>query len=158
MKSGWYVDLSKRSNEHFSEQEKDVWVLVLEKKVDDLADVLGDRRKRRIEDFGIQLFKHIVQSAQILQEVVDSARERGITKKDFVSEIRNMKSEDGPSIYDHPQIFYKCFDSEDLLAFDQIVETVIKHCKTHVMLEKVRDSICGGVSIKLKDNTGGTYQ
>jgi len=56
LKSNWYIEKSKRANRELSFFEKDLWLLVLDKGIDDVADILGERRRNILEEFGMKLF------------------------------------------------------------------------------------------------------
>jgi hypothetical protein len=68
-------------------QEKDVWMLILDNKLDDIAISIGPKTRERMEAFAEQLFRAISVTARKLTEVAEDAKRRGLRKNDLVTEL-----------------------------------------------------------------------
>jgi hypothetical protein len=67
--------------------EKDVWLLILENKLDDIAIAIGPKTRERMDAFAEQLFCAISASARKIATVVEDAHQRGLTKTELVTEL-----------------------------------------------------------------------
>jgi len=150
MKSDWYIERSKKQNTDFSPHEKDLWTLILDNGVDDVADAIGERRRKILDDFGLQLFKVLRENADKITQAVAKAKSDGLSKQEFVDYVKT-KAQD-PECTDnllkkHFGIYYRVFDGAD--AFETVLKTVKDHCKTLPKLELIRHSLCGGLKVSL---------
>jgi hypothetical protein len=68
-------------------QEKDVWMLILDNKLDDIAIAIGPKTRERMEAFAEQLFRAISVTAKKLADVAEDAKRRGLRKNDLVIEL-----------------------------------------------------------------------
>jgi RNA ligase len=143
MKCDWYVQIAGMS----SAQEKDFFLLILEKRLDDMGDSFGKERLEKLEDFGMKLMEVIEKNARRVNEIVADAKRRGLSKKEFAQEMKNLAAANKGKLECHTDIFFKVFEGKD--AFQLIVDTLKKNCLTNAKLNKVRDSLAGGLSIKL---------
>lgn len=83
LKTDWYFAMSKKRSANFSTQEKDLWALVLDGKLDDFGEALGsaicrflplvyhviivrEHRRQILDDFGMKLFAEIQKSADAI--------------------------------------------------------------------------------------------
>lgn len=82
-----------------------------------------------------------------MNEIVADAKRRGLSKKEFAQEMKNLAAANKGKLECHTDIFFKVFEGKD--AFQLIVDTLKKNCLTNAKLNKVRDSLAGGLSIKL---------
>jgi len=71
---------------------KDIFALVLDNRIDDVAGALGDRRLKQIEDFGLSLYSAIEKSAKFVEQIVSESKSKGIGKREFVEEIETLSS------------------------------------------------------------------
>lgn len=75
--------------------------------------------------------------------------QRALTKSDYVKEVNAVAETSASSdlIKSHRALYFAVFDSGD--AFNKVVKYVRNACSTGRKLNTVRDSICGGVGVKL---------
>jgi hypothetical protein len=104
-------------------------------------------RKQKIEEFGIKLMAAIEKRAEEVNKVVEDAKKRGLTKKEFVDELNNTTNGNGEAEKLFKTTYYRVFDGAD--AFDTIVDVIKKNCSTAAKLDVVRKTYCEGLSIKL---------
>jgi RNA ligase len=147
MKCDWYIQRSKKMAGEFTGHEKDIWLLVLDNKLDDLGEALGHNRKQKIEEFGIKLMAALEQRAAEINAVVEDAKKRGLTKKEFVDEMNQKNAGNGDSEKMYKTTYYRVFDGAD--AFDTIVDVIKKSCNTASRLDIARKTYCPELSIKL---------
>ncbi len=77
-------------------QEKDIWQLVLDNKLDDIAITIGQKIRERMEQFAQDLFLAIHASAERINAVVADAQHRGLTRAQFVHEIdQRLRAQQG---------------------------------------------------------------
>jgi len=148
LKSEWYIQRSKRGLT-VSLFEKDLYILILDQKIDDVSDFLGERRQKYLEDCGLQLFTTLRGKAQMIDQEVAQARSKNLSKKEFVSHMKtlaNSPSSD-PFVKAHWQIYFKVFDGGDSLT--EIIKYLKSQCATQQKLNQVRDNLCGGLKINL---------
>jgi len=114
MKSDWYFERSKKiAGSTLGSQEKDVWRLILNNQLDDIAVAVGEKRRERMEKFAADLFLAIDRSAKKIQAVVDDAKQRGIEKKQFVAEISKRLDDNDPAIFKAKSLYFMVFDGAD---------------------------------------------
>jgi len=150
MKSEWYIERSKRQSADFSTHEKDLWTLVLDNGVDDIAFAIGERRRKIIDDFGASLITVLRSNADQIQKTVSAAKSQGMSKGEFVTHVQKLlKKGDCKDtlLQNHFGIYYKVFDGHD--AYDTVRSTVKQHCATLPKLELIRNTLCGGLKISL---------
>ncbi|KAL6079687.1 hypothetical protein QOT17_000802 [Balamuthia mandrillaris] len=95
IKSEWYFERSKKQpGGALGSQEKDVWLLALENKLDDIAITIGPAQRERVERFAEELFLAVDRTAKRIEAVVEEARLKGIQGKPafvrFVSEKKKI--------------------------------------------------------------------
>jgi len=147
IKCQWYVDKSKLASKELSTFEKDLWALVLDNRLDDVADALGDRKRKQIEDFGVELFQKIKEASEKINKLVVDAKMRNIKKKDFVAEINQLAKIDNDPLLKHKCLHFKTFDGGD--SFECVKQYLRQHCSNRNKLEEVRYDICGDVKISI---------
>lgn len=152
LKTNWYIERSKRQNANFSHQEKDLFALILDGKLDDLGDAIGDHRRLTLEEFGKNLIDAIRKSAVKVDAWVADAKAQSLSKKEFVARMmKRSKEADADTILaKHVSLVLSAFDLADGVgSFKMLCAHVRTNCSTATKLAQVRDSLCGGVSIKL---------
>jgi predicted transcriptional regulator len=68
------------------------------------------------------------QRAAEINAVVEDAKKRGLTKKEFVDEMNQKNAGNGDSEKMYKTTYYRVFDGAD--AFDTIVDVIKKSCNT----------------------------
>lgn len=109
-------------------QEKDVWLLILDNKLDDIAIAIGPKTRERMENFAEKLFRAISVTARKLQAVAEDAHARELRKTDLVAELtaklakqREEKLARGQSLEPHHEdelisdlsLYYAVFDGKN---------------------------------------------
>uniref|UniRef100_A0A6B2L699 T4 RNA ligase 1-like N-terminal domain-containing protein n=1 Tax=Arcella intermedia TaxID=1963864 RepID=A0A6B2L699_9EUKA len=140
LKSNWYVERSKRS-QTMSFFEKDLWLLVLNNGVDDVSEILGEYRRKQIEEFGVKLWGCIDTKALKIQAVVDEAKAKQLNKRQFVEYIKNQKE----PIFSHSQLFFKAFDGHDPRT--EIINFIKLSCTAAPKLDLIRASLCDSLKL-----------
>lgn len=82
-----------------------------------------------------------------INAVVEDAKKRGLTKKEFVDEMNQKNAGNSEADKMNKTTYYRVFDGAD--AFDTIVDVIKKSCNTATRLDIVRKTYCPGLSIKL---------
>jgi len=98
----------------------------------------------------VQLFKVLHENAHNISETVAKAKSQGITKPEFVSNVKSQIKNSTCSdslLQNHFGIYFKVFDGAD--AFECVLLKVKEHCKSLPKLEEVRKSLCGGLKVSL---------
>lgn len=192
MKCQWYVDRSKKVRlkrttssivrflrpysrfrlqiaGNFSGQEKELWALILDQKIDDLAESLGygefhlarmrltillppppsEKRRLKLEEYGMKLWQALERSANRISEVVEEAKKRELDRRDFVTEIqqRAEKGDDKMITKDLLGIYYRVYEGHKALA--ELVEFVKRAINNKHKLDKVRHLVAEGIKINL---------
>jgi len=115
-----------------------------------LLPLVRERRRKILDDFGVQLFKVLRANADKISETVAKAKSQGFTKPEFVANVKSLISNTTCSdilLQNHFGIYFKVFDGAD--AFECVLRTVKEHCKSLPKLEEVRKSLCGGLKVSL---------
>jgi len=149
IKCDWYVERSKRQAEMCGDtgywREKNVWMLVLENKLDDIlsGSSIGERGKRA-EEFAKNLWITLEQTAQDMTNELENYKQQGLSKKDFAHIIQKR---DIP--LPRKTIYYRAHDSGNISTnniLDEIVKTIKKNCSTQGKLDSMREAFAPGVS------------
>jgi len=124
--------------------EKDVWALVLDGKIDDViaAGDVGERGKK-IQIFAGELWCALERTSKKVLTEVQQAKQQYPTKKQFVKEINSR----GDMDMNTKILWLGIYDTNlDLkIVLDEVVKVVRKNCATATKLEKVRESLAEGV-------------
>jgi hypothetical protein len=93
------------------------------------------------------LMAALEQRAAEINAVIEDAKKRGLTKKEFVDEMNQKNAGNGDSEKMYKTTYYRVFDGAD--AFDTIVDVIKKSCNTASRLDIARKTYCPELSIKL---------
>jgi len=162
MKSEWYFERSKKqAGAGMGSHEKDVWLLILENKLDDIAIAIGPKTRERMDAFAEQLFCAISASARKIATVVEDAHQRGLTKTELVTELTAKLAQQQkdkaalglpptPSHADEiladASLYYAAFDGKN--SEKMIISKLKLACSNRNKLERVR-YLAGGLKFNL---------
>ncbi|EGG19226.1 hypothetical protein DFA_02011 [Cavenderia fasciculata] len=145
MKCEWYFDLSKSSSINLN-QEKDIWMLILDKKLDDTVAQLSAMgplpiRYQRIQQFAIDLFAAIEQTSSRIIENLAQYRKEGKLRK-HIQGLRDIPS------FEKKMIFHLWDDEEDEPVAVQknkvtrnIISLIKTNCSSSSKLDEARNWI-----------------
>ena len=135
VKNMWYVQLHKVKA--LLEFEKDVWLLILDGKQDDLMSVMEDEDKARVENFSTDFFEAINEAAERLKWIVIAAQDNlNGSKKKFALEV----------VPQHPDLerglLFSIWDDADPLTV--VKDFIRKNTGTQTKVDHVRP-LLGGI-------------
>lgn len=111
--------------------EKDIWTLILENKLDDILPILDDETKFRLEQFNKDLYFEIENTAKNLEQVVITAKNNSHTKKSFALEVVPNQASNTKGL------LFKIWDGHS--AYDVVKNYIRDNLSTGPKLESVRD-------------------
>lgn len=150
LKTQWYFERSRKIAGSFTGQEKELWDLILNRKIDDLGGVLGEKRTELLEKQSVDLWAALGRSADKINKHV----------KDFM--------ESHPDLTDQPHlarklfkdqmessgisklllsIYFKVFEGRD--ALELVVAKCIENINNKNRLNDVRDALAEGIVIRI---------
>ena len=157
IKADVYVTLHKAVSQ--LQQEKDVWRLILEDKVDDLKAILMDDQRDRLDEFQSDLMSMVYVWVRKLKQAVGTALDE-LDQEDFSmfdnpdSERKKMfavKYVQGGDLDSRIRnLMFAMYDDEQKDAFELVRDFLIKQTSTGTKVDKVRD-LMGGVEWKVTE-------
>eukprot|EP01119_Soliformovum_irregulare_P025753 TRINITY_DN9623_c0_g1_i2.p1 TRINITY_DN9623_c0_g1~~TRINITY_DN9623_c0_g1_i2.p1 ORF type:complete len:336 (-),score=119.52 TRINITY_DN9623_c0_g1_i2:230-1237(-) len=91
LKTEWYFSQSK-SHLALPNQERDVWAMVLDSKVDDLLPQLSAEVTKKLQDFQVKLFSAVDEISEKYQDITFKLKAEAPTKRDFVAKFKDQFS------------------------------------------------------------------
>lgn len=142
LKTEWYFARSKKVAGHFTGQEKELWDLILNRKIDDLGGALGAKRTEALEQASMKLWKALERSAEKIQKWIDDKKKAGCTqRKDFAALVDKEIPKQWSGLY------YHIFAGAD--ALEEIVQKCKEYMPNRNKLDMVRDYFAEGIKVEL---------
>lgn len=142
LKTEWYFARSKKVAGHFTGQEKELWDLILNRKIDDLGDALGQKRTEALEVHSMNLWKALERSAERITKWIEDKKKAGYnTRKDFAAIVDAEIPKQWSGLY------YKIFAGAD--ALEQVAEKCKEYMHNRNKLDQVRDYFAEGIKVEL---------
>lgn len=137
IKSDWYFERS-RQDKRLPSQEKEIWLLILDNKMDDLMPFLNTEMRNRIDKFTQDLYQALETTAKQMQQQVAATKQAGVTAKvDFVNKVRK---EADPMLH---TLLFAIFDGKN--ARDEVIKTLLRHMDIK-NFEKARTLLAQGIA------------
>lgn len=141
MKTEWYFARSKKVAGHFTGQEKELWDLILNRRIDDLGGALGPRRTEILERYSMQLWEALERSAKRVTEYVTAKKKISDDRKVFAQAL------DADIPKEWSGLYFKAFSGSD--ALELIVEKCKEYLPNRNKLERVRSYFAEGIKVDL---------
>lgn len=148
LKTEWYFARSKKVAGHFTGQEKELWDLILNRKIDDLGGALGPKRTEALEQHSMRLWQALERSAERITKWIEDKKRAGYTaRKDFADLLDKEVPKPFTAIYFH------IFSGAD--ALEEIVQKCKEYMNNRNKLDIVRDYFAEGIKVELSTSQVG---
>lgn len=141
LKTEWYFARSKKVAGHFTGQEKELWDLILNRKIDDLGGALGERRTEALEKHSMNLWGALERSAAKITKWVDEKKQKGLDRKAIAVDLTAEVPKEWAAMY------WAVYAGSDAL------EVIVTKCKEFLnnknKLEIVRNAFAEGIVVQL---------
>jgi hypothetical protein len=144
LKTEWYFARSKKVAGHFTGQEKELWDLILNRKIDDLGGALGPRRTELLEKHSLRLWQALERSAARMNQWIADKKKAGVTDQKVFADIVTAEI---PKEW--TGMYFNVWKGGDAL------ETIVEKCKAYMdnrnKLQRVRDTFAEGIIVDLSE-------